>query len=291
MRLVILFLLGCWSVSLYAQQTQVEVFALQHRLAAELVEVVSPLVAPEGVVQSSGNNLIVRATPARLREVRNVIYQLDTAPKQLLISVKQGADISQSRQSASVSGRVGGSQGGFGVPGAGREDANVILRDSNGNVVRGGVSDSTRSNQSNSTQQVRVLEGSTALIQVGQERPVVARRVFPSVGRPVVIEQQGFQQVTTGFRVLPRVQGQQFTLQISPQQASLRNDLGNNPRNYSGVVDVQRLNTSVSGRLGEWVDIGGAVVQQSRQTSGIGAQANIQSNTQTSVLVKVEVLP
>lgn len=287
MRLVIMFLLACWSVSLYAQQTQVEVFALQHRLAADLVEVVSPLVAPEGVVQSSGNNLIVRATPARLREIRNVINQLDTAPKQLLISVQQGADISQSRQSASVSGRIGGSQGGFGLPGGGREDANVILRDSNGNVVRGGVSDSTRSNQNNSTQQVRVLEGRTALIQVGQERPVVERRVFPSVGRPVVIEQQGFQQVTTGFRVLPRVQGQQFTLQISPQQASLRN----NPRNNSGVVDVQRLNTSVSGRLGEWVDIGGAVVQQSRQTSGIGARANTQSNTQTNVLVKVEVLP
>ncbi len=280
----------CWSVCLFAQQTAVEVFALNHRLAADLVEVVAPLAAPEGVVRASDNKLIVRATPERMRDIRDirdVISKLDTAPRQLLISVKQGADLTDARQSASISGRAANDNARIAIPPRGRKDANVIVRDGKGNVVRGGVSDSNSRRQHNSTQQLRVLEGRSALIQVGQERPVVERRVFPSVGWPVVIEQQGIQEVTTGFRVLPRVHGQQFTLDISPQQASIRNDSGKN----FGVVDIQRLTTSVSGRLGEWVDIGGAVQQQSVQSSGIGSTTSAQSSTNYSVLIKVEELP
>jgi len=289
MRVAGFVLLILWSLCVFAQQTTVEVFPMQHRLPGELIQVIEPLVAPEGVVRASGNNLIVRATPQRMREIRGVLDKLDTPPKQLLISVRQGADLSDSERSASISGRVGNDSARIAIPPNQRDDANVILRDGNGNIVRGGVSDSTSSNQNTSTQQVRVLEGRSALIQVGQQRPVVERRVFPSVGRPVVIEQQGVQNITTGFRVLPRVHGQQFTLDISPQQANLRSRPGR--FGDQGIVDVQRLNTSVSGPLGQWVDIGGAVQQQSLQSSGIGSTASSQSSTNTSVLIKVEELP
>lgn len=282
MRTALLLLALVSPLNAFAQQITVEVFSLQHRLASELVSVVTPLAEPEGAVRASGNNLIVRASPAHMADIRKVIAKLDTPAKQLLISVRQGSQVHSNERSASVSGRVGNKQGSVVVPRSQRGQANVSVRDGNGNVIRGGASDSSRSDQRSSTQKVRVLEGHTALIHVGQQVPVVQRQVYPSVGRPVVIEQQGYQDVSTGFRVLPRVHGQQFTLDISPQQASL---------DERGVVNVQRLTTSVSGSLGQWLDIGGAVQQQNISRSGLGSTANTQSNTTSSVFIKVEELP
>lgn len=256
---------------------------MQHRLAADLVSVIAPLAGPEGSVQAGENNLIVQATAERMQQIREVIRKLDTAPRQLLISVRQGSDRRDNNQSASISGRAGINNGRVILRPQTREDAQAVLRDGNGNVIRGGFSDENRRNQQNSTQQVRVIEGRPAFIQIGQQRPVVTRRVFPSVGRPVVIEEQGVQDITTGFRVLPRIHGSQFTLDISPQQAQLRGQ--------SGIVDVQRLTTSVSGPLGQWVDIGGAVQQQNRQTDRLGGSASSQSSIDTSVLIKVDELP
>ena len=287
MRVITILAMLFWSAGLLAQQTSVEVFELQHRLADDLVPVVAPLAAQEGVVRATGNSLIVRATPQAMADIRKVLAQIDTSPRQLLISVRQGADLLDTRQSASVTGRVGGENGRVIVQPRQREDANVIVGDGQGNVFRGGLSDSSSRNQRNTTQQVRVLEGSSALIQVGQQRPVVQRRVFPSVGRPVVIEEPGFQEAITGFRVRPRVQGDQFTLMVSPQQASFRDA----PNRAGNVVDVQRLTTSVSGPLGQWVDIGGAISSQSTQNSGLASRSSSQSSTNTSVLIKVEVLP
>lgn len=282
MRAALLLLFLVLPISVFAQQTTVEVFPLQHRLAAELVNVVTPLAAPDGVVRASGNNLIVRATPARMADIRKVIARLDTPPKQLLISVRQGSAVSNNGRSASIAGRVGNKHGRVVVPPSQREQGSVVVRDGNGNVIRGGASDFSGDDQHNSTQQIRVLAGRSAIIQIGQRVPVVQRQVYPSVGRPVVVEQQGYQDVTTGFRVLPRVHGQQFTLDISPQQASL---------GERGVINVQRLTTSVSGPLGEWVDIGGAVQQQSLSRSGLGSTSSIQSNTNNSVFIKVDESP
>lgn len=271
-----------------AQQTTVEVFSLQHRPASGLVSVVAPLAEPGGVVRASGNNLIVRATPSQIADIRAVIAKLDTPPRQLLISVQQGSEIQRKDQSASISGRVGNDHTKIIVPPNQRQQGNVIVRDGNGNIVRGGASNSTQNRQHNTTQQLRVLEGNSALIQVGQRLPVVERQVYPSVGRPVVIQQPGYQDVTTGFRVRPRVHGEQFTLDISPQQANLdeQSSLPGQPG-----IDVQRLTTQVSGPLGKWVDIGGAVQQQNSQTSALGARSQTQSSRNSSVFIKVEELP
>ena len=51
------------------------------------------------------------------------------------------------------------------------------------------------------------------------------------------------------------------------------------------------MHTTVSGRLGEWIDIGGAVQQIQQQSGGIGYATSAYGAGQRRVLVKVDALP
>lgn len=90
--------------------------------------------------------------------------------------------------------------------------------------------------------------------------------------------------VTTGFSVLPRVSGDNVTLEISPQRAVLDQRDG-------GAINIQRIHTTVSGKLGEWIDIGGAVREQRSVDSDILSSPRDLRDEQRRVLIKVEEIP
>ena len=100
-----------------------------------------------------------------------------------------------------------------------------------------------------------VRQGKPALIEIGQSVPVAERRVKGGGIDPRLYNTITYKDVTTGFRVLPRVSGSIVTLEISPQRAAPSAQGG-------GSCDIAQMHTTVSGTLGEWIDIGGAVQEQ-----------------------------
>ena len=134
------------------------------------------------------------------------------------------------------------------------------------------------------TQQIQVLEGHEALIQVGQSVPVLERSVTTSGGTAALQDQLAYQDVMRGFYVLPRLNGDQVTLDVSPYHDKLSQQQG-------GAIDVQRIHTTVSGRLGAWLEVGGSVQEESRQDSGYTHSAHTGSRDQRRVLLKVEEVP
>jgi hypothetical protein len=56
-------------------------------------------------------------------------------------------------------------------------------------------------------------------------------------------------------------------------------------------VNVQRLITTVSGRLGEWLELGGSVGEQSGSTGGIASYGTRSASRARRLLLKVEELP
>jgi hypothetical protein len=129
------------------------------------------------------------------------------------------------------------------------------------------------------------MEGREAFVRVGQSMPARERQVQRSVvgGRVVeqVVETTQYRDAATGFYVLPRVSGDRVTLDISPQ----RETLAKQP--HRGV-NVQSMVTTVSGRLGEWMEIGGIDVDASGQQSVLLGRATTASRSRGRVLVKVE---
>jgi type II secretory pathway component GspD/PulD (secretin) len=229
--------------------------------------------------------LVVRTTPANLEEVKRILASLDTAPRQFVITVRQDADVDRSRSAAEVSGSVGGDRGRVTVPGTSdSRGGSVVLREGD-DSVRLQVLEGSGSQSDRNTQSVRVMEGREAFVRVGQSVPVRERQVQRSVvgGRVVeqVVETAQYRDAATGFYVLPRVTGDRVTLGISSQRETLS-------KQAHGGVNVQSIVTTISGRLGEWMEIGGIGQDASGQQSVLLGRTTTATRDSGRVLIKVE---
>jgi len=269
-------------------QTMVEVILLKYRQADQVIPVLQPLLGREASISNFQNQLVIRATPAELAQVKRVLAGIDTQPRRLLITVRQDADVSGSRREAEVSGSIGNNNARMTVPGSSsREGGNVVLREGD-DRLRARVVDSSQAGGERTVQTVQVLEGYSAFIRAGESQPVRNRQVLRTMvnGQWVdrVVETTDYREATTGFNVRPHLQGEMVTLDIDPQRESF-------DEQRRGAVNVQRVSTTVSGRLGEWMDLGGITEERSNDSSGILGTRSVRSSDRRGVQVKVELLP
>ena len=84
-----------------------------------------------------------------------------------------------------------------------------------------------------------------------------------------------------GFYATVRLNGDLATITLS----------ANNDRLHPAskdVIDVQRTDTVVTARLGEWVTVGGVDDAESRQDRGLGRRTTTRSAQQQSIRLMVE---
>ena len=260
------------SAAVHAQMQTMEIFSLKYRTVEQMMALIRPLVPPPGTVTGIQNQLIVRSTPQNIAEVRAVLERVDTAPRRLLITVRQDADATTERDRLSISGTVPLGRNGeivVGAPGGAGVEAQVLS--------------SRRAESDRNTQQVQALEGQPAFIQIGQSVPVPSRQVVRGAFGTQVIDTVEYRDIGTGFQVLPRVNGDRVFLDILPQRET--------PGNAGpGSVNTQRLSTTVSGRLGEWIDLGGATQVIDERQSVLLGRTTRAGIDQRRVLVRVEEL-
>jgi hypothetical protein len=120
-------------------------------------------------------------------------------------------------------------------------------------------------------QRVQVVEGGRAFIFAGQSRPL---RVPGSTE---------IQDIESGFEVTPRLSGDRVVLEVAAQRET--------PGAHPGQVQGQRVATTVTTRLGEWVEVGGTGSQEARDDRGIGAARTTRATQSRRVWLKVEELP
>ncbi|MBU1333049.1 MAG: secretin [Gammaproteobacteria bacterium] len=258
-----LLALSTWS------QAATEVMPLNYRTADELLPVVQSVLGNEGKVTPYGNQLIVNASSAKLEEVRTLLGQLDTQPRRLLISVDSSDNSSQQdrgyRADGSISAGNGQIQIGQGEQ-AGRDQVRIISRSTN--------------SRSGGTQQVQTSEGYPALIQVGQSVPLTQRSTGP-YGQ--VYSETQYRDVTRGFYVTASLTGDIAHITISSNRDRLSTT-------QPGAIDVQSTDTRVSGRIGEWISIGGISEQSQANQNGIAVRRSTQGRDDMNLRVKVEVM-
>jgi type II secretory pathway component GspD/PulD (secretin) len=130
-----------------------------------------------------------------------------------------------------------------------------------------GVQDRNRSSNERVDQRVQVLEGSQAFISMGSNRPLP--------------QGMGIQESATGFAVVPRLAGGTVQLEIAAQRESL---------GRTATARGTRAESTVSARLGEWTEIGGALEQSARDDRAIASSSRAVSSGAQRIWVKVEEL-
>ncbi|MCG5500018.1 hypothetical protein [Ectothiorhodospira lacustris] len=143
------------------------VIALEHRSAEEILPLIKPLLGPRDVVTGSGFQLIVRARTQTLAEIRQVVADLDTPPRNLYISVRRGE------------------------AGHGSDTARITRR--------------TTTDRGGDYQTLRVLEGHVAFIRSGESIPVGSQRLISMPGGLALEQTVEYRDLGRGFLVRPRL--------------------------------------------------------------------------------------
>ena len=264
----------------YADITFVEILNLSYRTADELIPVLQPFVGDSGAISGKGTTLIVRATPSRLRQIKGILTKLDKAPRQLLITVKQELRREQLEKYVSISGRISiGDHGSLSVRNPESGQTGIIEYSRGADVVSARGQSTGKSKQATDTQQLRVLEGNEALIRVVGSVPTPKRRMVHTKYGTKPIEGNSYRDVSTGFFIRPRLTGDRVLLEISPQRGSIE---------QKDKVHFQRAQTRVSGRLGEWIQVGSIGRQVCEQNTGILFEGKLKGPAGITVFVMVE---
>jgi type II secretory pathway component GspD/PulD (secretin) len=264
-----------------AEKQVLEVIPLGYRQAEDVIPMLRPLLAPGGTITGMKNQLIVRTTPSNLAELKQVLATVDAAPRRLMISVRQSSGMDVSRDAASVQGSVGvGDNARVTVPGKRTNDPGVTVQ-SGRTQVQGNVISSQSARNDQVTQSVQVLEGNPAFIRAGQSAVVPNTQVIDTPSGRQIIQGGQVVQANTGFYVTPRVSGDRVTLEIDTSRERLRN-------RATGAISGQQVSTVVSGRLGEWIEIGGVTQSMEREQGEILGRSRDARRDDSRVMLKVD---
>ena len=269
-------------------QQEMEIIALRHRTLDQVLPTLQPLLEPGATLSGMNDQLILRASPRNRQQIRQALAAIDTPPRRLLIRVSQNREVEGRDEGVAVvaGGDIGQTRW-IGKPYGGMQESKESTRVE---VRRGDASvsaqawDSRRTQASGSMQTVQVVDGGRALIEVGRSLPIPLRQVAIGPRGAVVSESIVYRDLGQGFYAAPRVVGGRVTVDISPRFDSPG-------ESAYGTISTQRLTSTVSGRLGEWLELGGSSQQAVGAGSGQGRSGNSQSLDQRSVWLQVEELP
>lgn len=250
-------------------QAATEVIPLKFRMAEDVLPIAESVVGDQGKINAYGNQLIINAPASVINELRDVLAQLDNEPRQLLISIDS--------QNSATSGASGYSVDGSAR--AGNVEVQTGRGERNGRDQVRIIRHSTTS-EGGGIQQVQATEGYPALIQVGQSVPITTSG---HDGYGQIYQQTQFRDVTRGFYATATIHGDQVQVTISSHQDRMSSS-------RPGGIDVQETNTSVRGKLGEWITLGGIDESASSSQSGTLRRYSTQGRQDLSLRLKVDTL-
>lgn len=248
--LILLAVLTAVAVPAVAQNA-LEIIALRHRTADQVIPVLQPLIEPGGSLSGQGTQLFVRVSPANLSDIKLALESVDRPLKRLMISVRldQSADLAS--RDVGASGRIS------------NRGSNVEIR-AEDNRVRA---------EERVDQRVQTMEGGRAMIMTGASRPVRQRQFIHTPAGVISQEVTVVQEQASGFEVIPRLAGHTVHVEIAQQRPD------------------QRAASSVSGRLGEWFELGAVAVNATRDTSGIASRGQASGGETRRVWIRVDEIP
>ncbi|MFJ4048270.1 secretin N-terminal domain-containing protein [Pseudomonas hunanensis] len=135
-------------------------------------------------------------------------------------------------------------------------------------------------NRDGGMQRVQASEGQPALIQVGQSIPITSTST-DGYGR--IQSNTEYRNVTQGFYVTPSLSGETVRLQISSNNDRISHE-------RADVVKVQSTDTTVTGKLGEWITLAGFNQQSQADRSASSHTYSTQRGENMTLRVKVDLV-
>lgn len=262
-----------------AGEQTVQVYNVRHQLADDLLQPLSAVLQADESIRAYHQQLIVNASPPGQQAVAQLLAELDKPLRNLMITVRNLRSGNSTDNNTAVSGgiRTGEVYLGTGGPvyhdGPDRQGGITVRHDG----VRIHSQHETRQTANRQEQTLRVIEGQPAWISTGEDMPY---RSVDERGYPVT----SYHSADRGFYVNARLTGDRVQLDITtsndrPATAS--------HQRRQGIINTERLETTISGGIGEWISLGGLQQQDSSHADGISDRRSRAGSTTGDILVKV----
>ncbi|MFZ5503164.1 MAG: hypothetical protein ACOY3V_06545 [Pseudomonadota bacterium] len=283
-KILLLLLFGTFTQ--VASCAELEVIQLRHRSAEAMLPSIRPLLDDDETVTGMDYQIVLRASAQHLESVRQVLRHLDTAPHNLRITVLQNVDSETVSRLTEISADVGLSDDArLRIP-ASTEDGGLNVRLANGqDYLNARIVSQRELANDHKIQQLRVLEGNRALIRSGQNLAIPQTQVIHRRWGSEVVESVQYQQVESGFFVLPRLNGDWVDLEISAQNDNVADVTNGYP-----ATEQQRAASTIRGRLGTWLAVGDIREQQTQSGATLSDHDGVSQETQRRILLKVELI-
>ncbi len=268
MRLFILFML-CISAFEALAQRQLTTIELSYANPQQIRAAIMPFLSEGSSVSLYQDQLILNVTPDELAKTRALLQQLDSAGRQLLVSLRSDGVGSDSRRSVDVEGGInsGNTRIITGPDGRTTETRTTVR-----------VNNSRGTSTDNGNQTVRVTEGMPAYISTGVTAPLQSITTGPDGRR---YYEQGYVDAVSGFYA---------TTWVNDGVVRISIDQSNNQLKDQGIT-TQQLQSQISGALGQWLPIGVVGSAANQQTQGLGSRGQSSRASSTQLFIKVESLP
>ena len=287
-RVVKLLLLSTWlclgfpgAGQVAAQQMQVEVIELYARDADEMVRLLRPMLAPGGTIRGFRDKLVISTTPQNLADLRRILNQVDAPPRQLLITLRQDVSSQIHDRELDVSGSVGGERARITVPPNSPSGVSpgAAKASSGADHVEVQIGSLSSDRSGGSVQNFRVIEGEPAFISVGESVPIRVQSASGNVrGGPVE-----YHDVASGFFAIARLRGETVTIQLASSADTVID-------RKTGSARIERISSVLSGRIGEWLEVGGVAQSMNRDSTGTLSYRSESASEQRRTYIKVEEL-
>lgn len=165
-----------------AAQNALEIIALRHRTADQVLPALRPLAEPGATVSGHGNQLFVRTSPANLADLRRALESIDRPSRRLQVLVRFDDSAEASSNGVEASGRIS------------NRSSRVEVR----------TRDSSSTSAERVDQRIQVLEGGRAFISTGQSIPI--------------LQGAATREMVSGFDAMPRVAGERVLIEIAPRR-------------------------------------------------------------------------
>lgn len=254
---------------------ELQVIELRYRLADQVIPALQPLLEPGGVITGSDSTLFVRTSPGNLDQLRQAVALLDRKPRQLQLTVGQGTVATEARAAVRGAATVGSGEVQVGINRPPGEATGIAVT----------ANHATQQADLRNVSSITTLEGTEAYIATGQSAPVASTQVASGRGNSQVVQATEYRDVSTGFYATPRVNGDAVTIDLAPRQQRLTGSAADRRVETAGLV------TQVSGRLGEWIRVGGSTELNYGDTGGLLTRGTRSGEAAYSVWIKVEEVP
>ncbi len=232
-----------------ASAYEMEIINLNHRPASEIIPIIKPLLAKDGALSGEQYVLFITTSPKNLRQLKSVISTLDADLRQLSIAIMQESEAIMKQYGFKISGVL-----------PKKTTAKVYSNQRAANNLR--------------QQQIQVTEGQWASIQTGISVPLVSR-VKNANG--TITESIQYQTIVTRLKIKPQIIGNKVNLKIE-------SSIGD-----KATSKTQRLNTTVQGKLNEWIALGGIRSAVDNSNSGFIFSTRHNSDSMKQIFIKINI--